>query len=110
MKETHLYRIQKRALSRVAKPAMGLWLLCCAIPLTGCANARPVIDCAIDLPTGLTTCKAPQPYPDPATATQADAAVALVDTEAAWEDCAGKLKKIPGVLAACGAKNNSVRR
>lgn len=80
------------------------------MPLASCANGReaqPVINCVTTLPQGLTTCDAPKPYPDPATATQADVAGALVDTEAAWEDCSGKLKKIPGILAACDAKKAS---
>lgn len=78
--------------------------------LAGCASARPQVQCDTNLPAGLTTCSSPQPYPDPATATQADVAAALVDTETAWEDCSGKLKKIPGILAACDAKKVSTAR
>lgn len=80
------------------------------MPLISCANGReaqPAINCVTDLPRGLTTCDAPKHYPDPATATQADVAGALVDTETAWEDCSDKLQKIPGVLAACNAKKSS---
>lgn len=70
--------------------------------LTGCDRAAPPV-VKKEIPASLTTCAKPKPYPPAAVSSQADMADMLTDTYGAWEDCAGKLSRLPEVMRkACG--------
>jgi hypothetical protein len=82
---------------------MVLWPLCLLILLTACGHGNPAKTCRVEMPTGLTTCASPKPFPVAAAASQADVADALVDIYAAWEDCSRKLWGVVGIVNAANA-------
>ena len=78
---------------------MALLLLSCAAPLAACGpDSRQMVKCTQAVPAALMTCRAKKPYPDPATATQADVAATLVDLDGVADDCKNKLYRL-GELA-----------
>lgn len=95
MKETNSSLGLRRRSRSAVKLATAALLLCCAIPLAGCAfGKQDAPRCTVAVPENLMQCRKPKTYPDPATATQADIAAAWMDADLSAEDCENKLSRL----------------